>query len=208
MHMSSLCKRKWQRIANCTHSHSLILSILISFPSPESVAITPKDARWVGAWWLGFLVSSAFLLLSSVPFWFLPRSLPMHEGEQNRRENVSGTSEALGSNHSLKLTDIAKGFFKLLWNLELWIFILILFKGPILYATLLCLTILFASTVSMSSTFQKVDAQTGSPGNQPFVMSFRSLIDRDNTLSHCFFFHSLPMFELSEKHCSCQEDKA
>uniref|UniRef100_A0A3Q2ZYY5 Solute carrier organic anion transporter family member n=1 Tax=Kryptolebias marmoratus TaxID=37003 RepID=A0A3Q2ZYY5_KRYMA len=52
----------------------------------DGVTITPRDARWVGAWWLGFLVSSGLLLVSSVPFWFLPRSLP-----------------------DLKLTDIAKG---------------------------------------------------------------------------------------------------
>lgn len=93
-----------------------LLTLSLCLSPPESVVITPKDARWVGAWWLGFLVSSAFLLLSSVPFWFLPRSLPKHEGEQNRQENVSGTTEAIGSNHSLKLTDIAKGFLKLPCN--------------------------------------------------------------------------------------------
>lgn len=74
------------------------------------MAITPKDARWVGAWWMGFLVSSGFLLVSSVPFWFLPRSLPRDEGEKNGRENASGTTEAPSSNQHLKLTDIAKGF--------------------------------------------------------------------------------------------------
>lgn len=126
------------RLYTISLSHSLNLHLL---STPESVSITSKDARWVGAWWLGFLVSSAFLLLSSVPFWFLPRSLPMHEGEQNKRENVRGTSEALGSNHSLKLTDIAKGFFFIALTFRtVQFFVLIQFKGLILHTRLLCFT--------------------------------------------------------------------
>ncbi|CAL8328833.1 unnamed protein product [Boreogadus saida] len=51
----------------------------------DSVTISPKDARWVGAWWLGFFISTALLLLSAIPFWFLPRTLPKQgppEGEE------------------------------------------------------------------------------------------------------------------------------
>lgn len=79
------------------------------FCHPETVTITPKDARWVGAWWMGFMVSSALLLVSSVPFWFLPRSLPKQGGDEGRRENLDGTENALNNNHKIKLTDIAKG---------------------------------------------------------------------------------------------------
>lgn len=43
----------------------------------ETVTITPADARWVGAWWLGYLIAGAITLMSAVPFWFLPKSLPM-----------------------------------------------------------------------------------------------------------------------------------
>uniref|UniRef100_A0A673BLT0 Solute carrier organic anion transporter family member n=1 Tax=Sphaeramia orbicularis TaxID=375764 RepID=A0A673BLT0_9TELE len=78
-----------------------------------SVIITPKDARWVGAWWMGFLVSSALLLISSIPFWFLPRSLPKQEEDKDKLSPISerGTEDDLNNNHNLKLTDIAKGFF-------------------------------------------------------------------------------------------------
>lgn len=41
------------------------------------VTITPSDARWVGAWWLGYLIAGTITLMSAVPFWFLPKSLPM-----------------------------------------------------------------------------------------------------------------------------------
>lgn len=62
---------------------------------------------------MGFLVSSALLLISSIPFWFLPRSLPKQEGEAVRptpaNETLEGTDDALINNHNLKLTEIAKG---------------------------------------------------------------------------------------------------
>lgn len=73
------------------------------------MTITPKDARWVGAWWMGFLVSSALLLISSIPFWFLPRSLPKQGGDKGRCENPEGTEGTFNNNHNLKLTEIAKG---------------------------------------------------------------------------------------------------
>uniref|UniRef100_A0A8D0CJV0 Solute carrier organic anion transporter family member n=1 Tax=Scleropages formosus TaxID=113540 RepID=A0A8D0CJV0_SCLFO len=57
------------------------LYVDIGFVNVDSVTITPKDTRWVGAWWLGFFVSSAIMLLAAVPFWFLPRSLPK-QGEE------------------------------------------------------------------------------------------------------------------------------
>ncbi|KAI4899806.1 hypothetical protein NFI96_013759, partial [Prochilodus magdalenae] len=41
-----------------------------------TITITHKDSRWVGAWWLGFLLTGAVMLLAGIPFWFLPRSLP------------------------------------------------------------------------------------------------------------------------------------
>ncbi|KAG9342338.1 hypothetical protein JZ751_016840 [Albula glossodonta] len=46
-------------------------------PSADSVTITPGDARWVGAWWLGYIIAGVITLLSAVPFWFLPKSLPL-----------------------------------------------------------------------------------------------------------------------------------
>ncbi|XP_043965080.1 solute carrier organic anion transporter family member 1C1-like [Gambusia affinis] len=59
------------------------------FLGAESITITPKDSRWVGAWWLGFLVSSSLLLVSSIPFWFLPRWLPK-QGDETDKPTLGG----------------------------------------------------------------------------------------------------------------------
>uniref|UniRef100_A0A3Q2QYV1 Solute carrier organic anion transporter family member n=1 Tax=Fundulus heteroclitus TaxID=8078 RepID=A0A3Q2QYV1_FUNHE len=55
----------------------------IGFVTMESITITPADARWVGAWWLGYLIAGVITLLSAIPFWFLPRSLPKYQAEEH-----------------------------------------------------------------------------------------------------------------------------
>uniref|UniRef100_A0A8C5NAN7 Solute carrier organic anion transporter family member n=1 Tax=Gouania willdenowi TaxID=441366 RepID=A0A8C5NAN7_GOUWI len=49
----------------------------IGFVKMETISITPADSRWVGAWWLGYLIAGVITLISAIPFWFLPRSLPV-----------------------------------------------------------------------------------------------------------------------------------
>lgn len=48
-----------------------------SYFCTETLTLTPDDARWVGAWWLGYLIAGTVTLISAVPFWFLPKSLPV-----------------------------------------------------------------------------------------------------------------------------------
>ncbi|CAM9470625.1 unnamed protein product [Lampetra fluviatilis] len=45
----------------------------IGFINMADVTISPRDARWVGAWWLGFLISGTVVLATAIPFWFFPR---------------------------------------------------------------------------------------------------------------------------------------
>ncbi|XP_036066182.1 solute carrier organic anion transporter family member 1C1 isoform X1 [Oryzias melastigma] len=87
-------------------SYCAKLYVDIGYVHMDSVTITMKDARWVGAWWLGFLVSSGLLFISSIPFWFLPRSLP----KLGAVMTPHGPKDAVNVKHKLKLKEIAKGF--------------------------------------------------------------------------------------------------
>ncbi|KFW83744.1 Solute carrier organic anion transporter family member 1C1, partial [Manacus vitellinus] len=61
------------------------LYVDIGFVDPGSITITPQDSRWVGAWWLGFLIAGTTNLLSAIPFCFLPKSLKKPEEANNGR---------------------------------------------------------------------------------------------------------------------------
>ncbi|NWS16640.1 SO2B1 protein, partial [Pachyramphus minor] len=49
--------------------------------SGAEVQLTHEDPRWVGAWWLGFLVAASLVALSAVPYFFFPREMPKEVGE-------------------------------------------------------------------------------------------------------------------------------
>ncbi|XP_034368542.1 solute carrier organic anion transporter family member 1A5 isoform X1 [Arvicanthis niloticus] len=42
----------------------------------DDLTITPTDTRWVGAWWIGFLICAGVNILASIPFFFFPKTLP------------------------------------------------------------------------------------------------------------------------------------
>ncbi|KAJ0022142.1 hypothetical protein NQD34_009632 [Periophthalmus magnuspinnatus] len=83
----------------------------IGFVKMETITITPADAHWVGAWWLGYLIAGVITLLSAIPFWFLPRSLPVSEGrspEKHPPEQTSFIKKYQAEEHS-SFIEMAKG---------------------------------------------------------------------------------------------------
>ena len=40
------------------------------------VKITPEDPRWVGAWWIGFLIASILFLMAAIPISTYGAELP------------------------------------------------------------------------------------------------------------------------------------
>nr|XP_035938693.1 solute carrier organic anion transporter family member 2B1 isoform X1 [Halichoerus grypus] len=56
---------------------------------PEGgISLTSKDPRWVGAWWLGFLVSAGAVALAAVPYFFFPREMPKEKHELRFRRRA------------------------------------------------------------------------------------------------------------------------
>ncbi|XP_072327860.1 solute carrier organic anion transporter family member 1C1-like [Scyliorhinus torazame] len=111
------------------------LFVDIGFVDLERVTITSKDARWVGAWWLGFLIAGVFSLLFSIPFWFFPKSLT----KETQKEGLGKTSEKMefimqdqsepvGNNPVPKISTVDRGFFsslKVLFSNSLYILLLV-----------------------------------------------------------------------------------
>lgn len=60
---------------------SLMLRFYVDFDklSKDQIELNHKDLRWVGAWWLGFLVASCLLFLTALPYLFFPRNMPKED---------------------------------------------------------------------------------------------------------------------------------
>lgn len=95
------------------------------FLFPDDIRIDRDDPRWIGAWWLGFLVAASFLFLSSVPYLFFPRTMPKQVDKQ-LETSVSnlGTWVDICSNKTLLtcwhcFSEYVGLYWKQRWGLEL-----------------------------------------------------------------------------------------
>ncbi|XP_064597330.1 solute carrier organic anion transporter family member 4C1-like [Liolophura sinensis] len=55
-----------------------LLNIYVDFDAVDTkkVPLVPEDPRWVGAWWIGFVISTILALIMFVPLLAMPRELP------------------------------------------------------------------------------------------------------------------------------------
>ncbi|NWS79956.1 SO1C1 protein, partial [Toxostoma redivivum] len=124
------------------------LYVDIGFVDLDSVTISPKDAQWVGAWWLGYLIAGLVSVLAGIPFWFLPQHLPRPEGrkgsstssEHSRFILEESKDQHTSHGQQAKLAEMAKDFLPSLKSL---------FGNPV-YVLYLCASIIqFNSLIGM-----------------------------------------------------------
>ncbi|XP_037604340.1 solute carrier organic anion transporter family member 2B1 [Sebastes umbrosus] len=70
---------------------SVMLRYYVDFDkvSKDEIELNDKDLRWVGAWWLGFLVASCLIFLTALPYLFFPRSMSKEDGADDDVESRS-----------------------------------------------------------------------------------------------------------------------
>ncbi|XP_053112162.1 solute carrier organic anion transporter family member 1B3-like isoform X2 [Hemicordylus capensis] len=116
------------------------LYVDIGFVDLGTITITPADSRWVGAWWLGFLVAAVLNLTAAIPFCFLPKSLNKdgenpHSKTKTATVTMDGDQQQIQKSESQQGVDWAgklKGFFKSLKRIF----------GNKMYFVLLCYSLL------------------------------------------------------------------
>lgn len=79
----------------------------------STITITPKDPRWVGAWWIGFLISGCIAFILAFLIGAFPQELPEQKEIQKQRLNLAHAdgaekiTETADFGHSLRDLPIA-----------------------------------------------------------------------------------------------------
>ncbi|KAM4549286.1 solute carrier organic anion transporter family member 2A1 [Odontesthes bonariensis] len=101
--------------------------------------LRPGDPRWVGAWWMGLLIATGCLVLTSIPYFFFPRRMP---SENNMTESETDSDDDF-KNPDVSLIDFLKMFPRMFAHLLL---------SP-LFLMLVLAQCCFSSVIAGLSTF-------------------------------------------------------
>ncbi|XP_013807949.2 solute carrier organic anion transporter family member 2A1 isoform X3 [Apteryx mantelli] len=98
---------------------SVVLRLFVDIGRVDiaTVSLTPKDQRWIGAWWLGLLISSGCLVITSIPYFFFPRY--MLKGEDPNSESGMLRKTEKGEAEEISLLEFIKRFPKIFLRLLL-----------------------------------------------------------------------------------------
>ncbi|NWX84324.1 SO1C1 protein, partial [Nothoprocta ornata] len=155
------------------------LYVDIGFVDLESITITPQDSRWVGAWWLGFVIAGSISLLAAIPFCFLPKSLKKPEGANHDKtsSSVLGERKATRKTHTSAKSKPKKCQFIHLFFSDFCTSLKTILSNP-MYLTLLCSSLLqFSSFIGFLTYKPKyIEQQYGqSTSKSNFIIGLTSL---------------------------------
>ena len=57
--------------------------------------MTPGDAGWVGAWWLGYLIGAALCLLPVIPMLGFPREFPDTDAVRQKKRELEDSVKVI-----------------------------------------------------------------------------------------------------------------
>ncbi|XP_030055851.1 solute carrier organic anion transporter family member 2B1 isoform X5 [Microcaecilia unicolor] len=83
----------------------------------EDVLLKPSDPHWVGAWWMGFLVASFLVLISSIPYFFFPKEMHKERLKESRTgRDLQGEVKSRQDLENLSLAELIKTFPQVLFR--------------------------------------------------------------------------------------------
>lgn len=72
--------------------------------------MTPRDPRWIGAWWLGFLMFGTMALVVSLLVFFFPRTIPKPKSDDDSETTGDAPDEAKSSSaNEITILELLKG---------------------------------------------------------------------------------------------------
>ncbi|XP_069748271.1 solute carrier organic anion transporter family member 2B1 isoform X3 [Narcine bancroftii] len=106
------------------------------------------DPRWLGAWWLGFLIAGSCVLIFSFPYFFFPREMPKEGTKGHRTEgNLEKNLEELKAKEDnalqkMSLLQFIKSFPRILVRtLRSWVYLTVVLAQVCLSALMSGLTV-------------------------------------------------------------------
>ncbi|KAK3598170.1 hypothetical protein CHS0354_008845 [Potamilus streckersoni] len=96
------------------------LNIYVDFEQVDSGRMTTSDPRWVGAWWLGFLLSCGLFWIIAIPLSAFGAELPTSKSIRDNRVSLAykddGKSRAGSENGAISILEFPAALYRLLRN--------------------------------------------------------------------------------------------
>ncbi|XP_041054491.1 solute carrier organic anion transporter family member 2B1 isoform X2 [Carcharodon carcharias] len=126
--------------------------------SADEIGLQFGDPRWVGAWWLGFLIAASAVAVVSIPYFFFPREMPKEdsgdpEGENKPKKQLDKLESKDDTTQDLSLLQFIKSFpFILLRTLRSSVYLLVVLAQVCMSALMSGLTVFIGKFLEQQFT--------------------------------------------------------